>query len=901
MTVLGLNELIIHLEVSEKMITFAPAKNIGEDMNEKMRLLLTFACFFLLAMPSQAVPAMPGLWRTITLEDGTKVRAELRGDEFCHFYMDKNRQCYVKSRANRFRKADLDECLKEAEMNMKAERPGTVSQGPNGMRRSPKRVNNNFTGTKKAIVILMQFQDKSFDQSVPTQFGYESTLALYKSLINERNLNLPPFHGSVRDYFIEQSDGKFEIVFDVVGPYTSTKEWAYYGANNETSNGIHKKELIQEAVNRAIEDNVDFSPYDWDDDGNVEEVFVLYAGQGENDGGPEECIWPHMSNDIGISGGIQQTIGEKTVTINTYACTNELGTNHYDDDGDTRTYYTQLSGIGTFCHEFSHCLGYPDMYDINKQYKGNEMGRWDLMCSGSYNGAWNGGHSDWSNQRNGYCPAGYTSFERWWAEWIKPIKLDDPQKVTKIKPLGGTPTGGTTDHGNAYVVYMPGSEKSIFGQYYLLENRECANWDYALPWRGLLITYVHYNATLWENNRLNTVSTSNTHERITNFQACGKDVLANGYPHLFHDTYPFEADKLPKRISDTYEFWNKDYATLINNLNEYYTGYTQYYHYNNYNNNSLDDTTNPQAYYWTTENNEEVKKPLTGQEIWNIEYNYDDNRTVNFVYRKTTAELTLDEDAKTPETPTPGLYNKVTTDRVLQSGKYNTLWLPFNMNEDDIIRSFGEDARVYMFTGATTTGEGADATTTLNFENITRNGIPAYTPVIVTLGSNKTITFDYPMQVESPVTPLTTTADGWQFVGTTQVGTVPQGAFYLKDNKYFESPGGTRIKAYRAYLVAPSGVTLSRSFASRFADAADDTSTNQGWREDGLIDCSDTDSPYIYMDDNNHQQSVETVISQTSNDGIIYNLNGQKVGAVSSSPSLAKGIYVIGGHKYIIK
>ena len=323
--------------------------------------------------------------------------------------------------------------------------------------------------------------------------------------------------------------------------------------------------------------------------------------------------------------------------------------------------------------------------------------------------------------------------------------------------------------------------------------------------------------------------------------------------------------------------------------------------YNTTDNNSLDDTTNPQADDYDSSDEKVI---LSGQEIWQIENNEDNNHTVNFVYKKTTDKLTLDEEAATAETITPKLYVGVETNKTLLHDKYNTLWLPFNMNHADIKKIFGEGACVYKFTGVTTTGEGADASTTLNFEDITNNGLPAYTPVIVTLGSNdveKEIAFESPIQVETePENGPVTVADGWQFVGTTHVQTIAQGDFYLKNNKYYESTGNATIKAYRAYFKAPEGSTLNANhFTCDFAEAPDKTTSNDGWRELEPIDLNDTDSPYIFMD--NVTRVEKPTLHLPENDGFIYNLNGQKVGMANQINVLPKGIYMIGGSKYIVK
>ena len=224
--------------------------------------------------------------------------------------------------------------------------------------------------------------------------------------------------------------------------------------------------MVIEACKKA-DSSVNFADYDWDGDGYVDQVYVVYAGKGEADGGASTTIWPHewSLSSASYYGDGSGTLTLDGVKIDTYACGGEL-------NGSTGT----IAGIGTMCHEFSHCLGYPDFYDTD--YSGGQgMGEWDLMDSGSYNGKWNGGHSDWPEMNAGYEPAGYTAFERWCAGWIEPIVLSDPQKITNMKPMGGTQEGGIVDHGDAYVIYMPGSKKTIEGEYYMLENRQQAGWS----------------------------------------------------------------------------------------------------------------------------------------------------------------------------------------------------------------------------------------------------------------------------------------------------------------------------------------------------------------------------------------------------------------------------------------
>ena len=253
-------------------------------------------------------------------------------------------------------------------LNAAKRRKQPLTAGP---RRAPLRVSigeqTHYTGRKKGVVILMQFTD--------TKFKTANNKAKYNNLLNTPDYSEGSFKGSVADYFRAQSGGRFELEFDVVGPFMAAKNTSYYGSNDSDGLDKHPDELIVEAV-KAANAEVDFKDYDWDGDGQVDQVFVVYAGKGEADGGANTTIWPHM---FWLS-ATNKSLTLDGVRIDTYACSNEI-----DPSGS-------IEGIGCFCHEFSHCLGYPDFYDTS--YSGwFGMGSWDLMDQGSYNG-------------NGFRPAG---------------------------------------------------------------------------------------------------------------------------------------------------------------------------------------------------------------------------------------------------------------------------------------------------------------------------------------------------------------------------------------------------------------------------------------------------------------------------------------------------------------
>jgi len=282
--------------------------------------------------------------------------------------------------------------------------------------------------------------------------------------------------GSVHDYFYDQSYGQFDLTFDVVGPVTLSKEYGYYGENDNNGNDKRPATMVIETVKLADALGVDFSKYDWDGDGEVDQVFLVYAGTGEADSNVEDEIWPHeytlTDSKYFKDGDGPQTIDG--VVIDTYAATCELA--------DSRT----IDGIGTACHEFSHCLGLPDFYDPD--YSGGQGTLyWDLLCQGGYNGPY----------ENGEVPAPYTSYERIFAGWMKPTVLDSPQTIINMPALQDEPV--------AYKIINDAHPT----EYYLLENRQAKKWDlYTGGYgdgngHGMLILHVDYKKTAWMENAPN--------------------------------------------------------------------------------------------------------------------------------------------------------------------------------------------------------------------------------------------------------------------------------------------------------------------------------------------------------------------------------------------------------------
>lgn len=475
-------------------------------------VLLAFTC------PSRSVPAKRGVWRTVTLSNGLTIKARLCGDEHAHWWQAEDGSCFDVDSLGKGKAVVPQELMSKARSRMAARRQ--AARRANAKKASQRIATNGntgkFQGQRHGLIILVNFADSKFNTS---KFG--PTQTLYYRIANEANYGENNFKGSISDYFKAQSGGQFLLDFDVAGPVTLPNGYSYYGQNDDDGYDKRPTKMVREAC-QAVDGSVDFSKYDWDGDGEVEEVFVVYAGNGEHDTTNQpNLIWPHMDN----LANYDEELTLDGVTINTYACASELNSDK------------TLSGIGTFCHEFSHCMGFPDMYDTASDGNNFGMGSWDLMDYGSYNGA-------------GYVPAGYSGYEKMVCGWTTPIELDKPMTVNGMERLAAM--------GQTYIIYNKGNRN----EYYILENRQQSGFDKYLPGSGLLIERVDYDKDIWEWNAVNTTNggyypegsstpSYNDHQRITIFHANNIEYDGN------NATYPYASlDSLTDSSQPAATVWN---------------------------------------------------------------------------------------------------------------------------------------------------------------------------------------------------------------------------------------------------------------------------------------------------------------------------------------------------------
>ncbi len=428
-------------------------------------------------LPASGVRAKQGL-STVMQPDGTTLSVKTVGDEFGHFTLTSD-DCLVTLEGDTWYFATIDAAgrtvstgvpaaapaLRDAAQTAAADvftadnlRQALRKRAKGGRRAIPQNGMGRYTsdfprvGDIRGLVILVEYKDYKFKLSDPQ--GY------FHDLLNKDGFSQYGGTGCAAEYFRENSHNQFRPVFDVLGPVTLANNRRYYGGNDSWGNDRAPQDMVVEAV-KALDSTVDFSKYDLDGDGYVDNVFVFYAGEGEASSNVLESVWPH-SWDLSDTGMQFKVDG---VTVDHYACSNEW-------EG------TRPDGVGTFIHEFSHVMGLPDLYDTESDLTCTP-GSWSVLDYGPYN-------------NDGRTPPNYSIYERNAMGWMEPEVIDGPASIV-LDPLVDTNQG--------YIIQTP-----VTTEFFLLENRQQKGWDKYLPGHGMLIWHIDFNQKVFDDNVVNNTS-----------------------------------------------------------------------------------------------------------------------------------------------------------------------------------------------------------------------------------------------------------------------------------------------------------------------------------------------------------------------------------------------------------
>lgn len=364
---------------------------------------------------------------------------------------ERNERIYALSNFNRM-KTRADDSTGEGDSPVDEERLVPLNFG---------RTHSTFpvTGVQKALVILVEYQDVAFEYG---DFDY------FNRMLNEDGFSDHGSLGSARDWFVYNSNGQFLPDFDVYGPVKLPNKREYYGKNDLFGNDVKPYEMVIDAF-EILDEEVDFSQYDRDGDGKIDNVFIFYAGKGEHDSGLSNAVWPHSWN-FEIADPDKEYVYDDVI-LSQYACTCEYPNG-----------YKRADGIGTFIHEFSHVIGLPDLY-VTTYSGGFTPGPWSVLDQGPYN-----------NDR--LTPPNYSSYEKCALGWIEMQPLAPGTLELPDFPLSNVAYALPTENPN---------------EFFFFENRQLNGNDAFLPGHGMLAWHIDYDEKAWENN---VVNNNASHQRV---------------------------------------------------------------------------------------------------------------------------------------------------------------------------------------------------------------------------------------------------------------------------------------------------------------------------------------------------------------------------------------------------
>ena len=480
-----------------------------------MKKFFTVIASALVTLAALAVPAVPTPIQ-VTQPDGTQLMIKIVGDEFFNYHTTVDGYTIVRDAAGYFvyAQSQNDDLVpsKVIAHNVtersasEAQFVSTLQKGifsrvaaRNGkQKRAPIDAATKAAGAKAAqydynnfrgIIILVDYNDCQFTRSDAHDFYDRMANEVgYTGYTNEDGS--PNYYGactgSVRDYYTDNSQGRFSPTFDVYGPVHLTNYSVDDHNKWENTGEIWKAAMLQ------INSQVDFTQYDGDNDDNIDMIYFIGAGSGSNSDGSSTHLWPHKSDlyweDIVVDGKRART----------YACSTEYLYN---------SYYGLFDGIGTICHEFSHVLGLPDLYDTDYEDGGGQSqipGDWEVMSGGSYN--------NYSR-----TPVAYSLYDRYSIGFAN-AQVINAKGEYSLNQIGAT--------GEGYIINSPENQVKFY-----LENRQNTRWDAYAPGHGMLICRVDStNTSVWDSNDVNCNPAHNYYVLLRAGNGTGNEQADDAFP-----------------------------------------------------------------------------------------------------------------------------------------------------------------------------------------------------------------------------------------------------------------------------------------------------------------------------------------------------------------------------------
>ncbi|MFH2036835.1 MAG: M6 family metalloprotease domain-containing protein [Candidatus Zixiibacteriota bacterium] len=314
--------------------------------------------------------------------------------------------------------------------------------------------------TVNVLILLVDFSDNQYTG------GYVAgTPADFDSVLFSQNRLNPT--GSMTEFYLENSYGKFFIKGDIFGWYRLPETYAYY-VDGQKGFGYwpnNAQKMVYDAVLMA-NDDVDYTQYDYTGsggfpDGQLDGLFVIHAGTGYEETGNVNEIHSHAWN-----------MGSHALVLD------GIYVSEYSMEPEERVGSQSVTDIGVFCHEYGHFLGLPDLYDPDYEPPTSAgLGSWSLMAGGSWN-------------NSGRVPAHFDAWSKTYLGFVNDVQVISNLTDVEFPQIESEP-----------VIYRLWQGGSTYSQYFLVENRQKVGFDIALPGSGLLI--YHVDESQWGNWNVN--------------------------------------------------------------------------------------------------------------------------------------------------------------------------------------------------------------------------------------------------------------------------------------------------------------------------------------------------------------------------------------------------------------
>ena len=329
-------------------------------------------------------------------------------------------------------------------------------------------------------IILVALLPLAGEQAMRAQEEHRALIVPVK--FNDLQISTPAetldsLAGELSKYYNAQFRDSINFVFDVFREVPVNGSYATFGTNQSFRRDsiAHKMALT---IYKTLYDQMDFSIYDNDRDGFVNDIILLTPGIPESAGGGEDQFWPQYieleSKDIPYS---------LRIRLLGFAIAPEM-----DASGKT-------AGISIMAHEFGHILGLKDFYDTDDDFSGGTcpgLGISSIMDHGL-------------NNDSGNTPPNLNAIEREILGTGRCVVLDSGGEYV-LEPI----------HRGGLYFKLPTQEEN---RYYLIENRFAEGYDAYIGGSGMLIYKIdksgneagyssYYQRTLtalerWKNNQVN--------------------------------------------------------------------------------------------------------------------------------------------------------------------------------------------------------------------------------------------------------------------------------------------------------------------------------------------------------------------------------------------------------------